>query len=67
MGHKQSYKWTYHHTLTQNHKAQVYGSSPHLYGTQLFYFYAMWDFTLHLYSNNYEEKFQYDHNSQKLL
>ena len=26
MGHKQPYKWTWHHTLTQNLKAHVYGS-----------------------------------------
>ena len=43
----------WHHTLTQNLKAQVYGSTPHLYGTQLFHFYSMWDFTSHLYSNNF--------------
>jgi len=43
-----SHKETWHHTLTQNLKAQVYGSSPHLYGAQPFHFYSMWDFTSHL-------------------
>lgn len=52
MGHEQWYKWIWCHTLTQNLKVQFYGSSPHLNSVQLLYFYLMWDFTSHLYSNN---------------
>ena len=33
--HESPHKETWHHTLTQNLKAQVYGSSPHLYGMVL--------------------------------
>ena len=39
-------KETRHHTLTQKLKAQVYGSSPHLYDAQPFHFYPVRDFTL---------------------
>ena len=35
------HKETWHHTLTQNLKAQVYESSSYLYGTQPFHFYLM--------------------------
>jgi len=52
MGHEQPPKWTCHHTLTQNLKAQVYGSCLHLYGVQPSAAYTMWDFSSHLYSNN---------------
>ena len=41
MSHEQLYKGTWHHTLIQNLKAQVYEFSPHLYDAQLFHFYSM--------------------------
>ena len=51
MSHEQPHKGNWHHTFTQNLKAQVDGSFPHLYGAHLFHFYLMWDLTSHLYSN----------------
>ena len=35
MDHEQPHKWSWHHTLTQNLKAQVYKSSPDLYAVIL--------------------------------
>ena len=56
MSLEQPHKWTWHHTLIQNIKAQVYGSYPHLYSVPPFHSsshsYLMRDFNLNLYSNS---------------
>ena len=52
MGHEQPHKWTWHHTLTQNLKVQVYGSFLHLYGVQPSHSYIIWDLTSHLWTKN---------------